>query len=137
MIRNQIKEAGFGNMLSFASEDKLRALNRFSKTPIMNDNVVKGNYHSSGEGKKLLEITKDELDHIIRHKEQFEQDMAYSYFSKRMTNSKYNLRNEHPYKFIGSITQQVTDEIIGNVCKEMLASDIVDDLIEKELQTKT
>ena len=24
----------------------------------------------------------------------------------------------------------------GNVCKEMLASDIVDDLIEKELQTK-
>ena len=137
MIRNQIKEAGFGNMLSFASKDKLRALNRFSKTPIINDNVVKGNYHSTGEGKRFLQITKDELEHIIRHKEQFEQDMAYSYFSKRMANSKYNLRNEHPYKLIGSITQQVTDEIIGNVCKEMLASDIVDDLIEKELQTKT
>ena len=67
------------------SVDKMHALNRFSNTPIVNENVIKGN-HSTLEAKRQIEISKDELNDIISYKEKLENDRAYSHFSNQIKN---------------------------------------------------
>lgn len=131
LTRNRIRNAGFGNMLSFATEDKLRALDKFN-TPNINDRVFM--IFPPREGKKYIDISKDELDHIISYKENFEHDLARIHFTNKVKDGKPYLQKENPFKFINSISQKVTDEIIENVCHEMLTSDIVADLIQKELR---
>ena len=64
-------------MLSFATEEKLRALEKFS-TPNINDKVFM--VFPPREGKKYIDISKDELDHIISYKENFEHDQAHIHF---------------------------------------------------------
>ena len=85
-------------------------------------------------GKRYLEISKEELNDILSHKEQFEQDQAKSHFTRQIISSKFKFQNENPFKLIRSISDKVTNEIIENVCHEMVTSDIVNDLIQKELQ---
>ena len=73
-VRHEIRNAGFGNVLAFASDDKLKALNRFSSfsnAPVLNENVFQGNYLQRG-GKRYLEINSDELNDILSHKEKFD-----------------------------------------------------------------
>ena len=133
-LKHRVRNAGFGNVLSFASEERLQALDRFSNTPLINNSVIKGNY-ASREGKRKIEISKDELDHIVGYKEKFRQDQAYSHFSNSIKDSKFNFHNENPYNFIRTMSEKVTDEIIENVCHEMVTTDIVNDLIQRELET--
>ena len=135
-IRKQIRSAGFGNVLAFASDDKLQALNRFgsfNNDPVINENVIQGSYLQRG-GKRYLEISKEELNDILSHKEQFEHDQAKSHFTRQIISSKFRFQNENPFQLIQSISDKVTNEIIENVCHEMVTSDIVNDLIQKELQ---
>ena len=136
-VRHQIRNAGFGNVLAFASDEKLQALNRlssFNHTPVINESVIQGK-HLRREGKRYIEINKDELNDILSHKEKFEQERANTYFSNQMRSSRFDIRNENPFKLIRSISDKVTEEIIENICHEMVTTDIVNDLIQKELQS--
>ena len=136
-VRHQIRNAGFGNVLAFASDEKLQALNRFSSfnnTPVVNESVIQGK-HLRREGKRYIEINKDELNDILSHKEKFEQERANIHFSNQIKSSKFDVQNENPYKLIRSISDKVTEEIIENICHEMVTTDIVNDLIQKELQS--
>ena len=136
-VRHKIRNAGFGNVLAFASDEKLQALNRFSSfnnTPFVNESVIQGK-HLHREGKRYVEIDKDELNDILSHKEKFEHERANTHFLHQIKSSKFDIQNENPFKLIRSISDKVTEEIIENICHEMVTTDIVNDLIQKELQS--
>lgn len=136
IVRQQIRTAGFGNVLAFTSNDKLKSLDRFSRrpnAPIINESIVKGNYLQR-QGRRYIEISHDELNDILSHKERFEREQANSHFTSHLKKGKFNLQNENPFKFICSVSAKVTEEIIENICHEMATSHIVNDLIQKELQ---
>ena len=69
-----------------------------------------------------------------RLEENFEREIANYYFGEKTESFKLSSRQENPLKFIRDLSQTVMDDVIENVCHEMLTSDIVTDLIQKELQ---